>query len=84
MHPQRELNDSIIYDAEYTQDIFKRLDEQRHHIAIMCVGLGVYKDVYEAKQGIRGIITIFGLYTFILIDQMIKDSDYKFKHLLYR
>lgn len=49
-HPQRELNDSIIYDAEHLQDIQKRLDEMRHEVAINCVKLGIYKDVYEAKQ----------------------------------
>lgn len=29
-HPQRELNNSLIYDAEYRTEISKRLDEQRH------------------------------------------------------
>jgi hypothetical protein len=49
MHPQRELNDSIIYDAEYRLDIEKRIEEQRHQTALLCVALGLYKDTYEAK-----------------------------------
>jgi len=48
-HPQRELNDSIIYDAEYRLDIEKRIEEQRHQTALLCVALGLYKDTYEAK-----------------------------------
>jgi hypothetical protein len=35
-----------------------------------CVSLGIYKDVYEAKDGRR--------------KKMIEDSKYKYKHLLYR
>jgi hypothetical protein len=29
-HPQRELTNSIIHDAEYRAEIFKRIEEQRH------------------------------------------------------
>jgi hypothetical protein len=53
-HPQRELTNSIIYDAEYRAEIFKRIEEQRHQTALLCVQLGLYKDSYEAKQGVRG------------------------------
>ena len=69
-HPQREANDSIIYDAEFFADQYKRLDEIRHEIAMQCVNLGIYKDVYEAKAGVR--------------KKMIDESNYKYKHLLYR
>ena len=48
-HPQRELNDGIIQDAEYFQEFEKRIEENRHAIALRCVELGIYKDVYEAK-----------------------------------
>jgi len=48
----------------------KRIEEQRHQTALLCMTLGIYKDVYEAKQGVR--------------DKMIESSDYKYKHLLYR
>ena len=45
-HPQREdLYDMTIYDAEYQRDILKRLDEQRHEMAIKCVQLGIYENV---------------------------------------
>jgi hypothetical protein len=54
LHPQRELTNSIIYDAEYRAEIFKRIEEQRHQTALLCVSLGIYKDTYEAKQGVRG------------------------------
>ena len=27
MHPNRECNDSAIYDAEYLKDIYKRIEE---------------------------------------------------------
>eukprot|EP00347_Sterkiella_histriomuscorum_P000035 403377431 len=70
MHPQRERNDSIIFDAEFTRDIMKRLEEQRHQLALQCVALGIFDDVYQAKQTQR--------------DLKIKNSDYKYKHLLYR
>ena len=33
-HPNRECNDSPIYDAEYFKDIYKRIEEQRHDTAI--------------------------------------------------
>lgn len=69
-HPQRELNDSIIFDAEYFQDIQKRLNEQRHELAMHCVNLGIFKDVYEAKEPRR--------------QNTIQRSLYKYKHLLYR
>jgi hypothetical protein len=69
-HPQRELNDSIIFDAEYFQDIQKRLNEQRHELAIHCVNLGIFKDVYEAKESRR--------------QKSIHNSLYKYKHMLYR
>jgi hypothetical protein len=52
-HPNRENNDSIIQDAEYREDINKSIDEQRHEIAMKCVMLGIYKDVYEAKESSR-------------------------------
>jgi len=29
-HPQRELNDSIIYDGEQDRDTVKRIEEMRH------------------------------------------------------
>ena len=54
VHPQRELNNSIIDDAEYRRDVLKRIEEQRHQMALLCVAVGVYKDTYEAKQGVRG------------------------------
>ena len=69
-HPNRECNDSIIYDAEFFSDIYKRIDEQRHETAMQCVSLGIFKDIYEAQEGKR--------------KKMIADSDYKYKHLLYR
>jgi hypothetical protein len=53
VHPQRELSDAVIYDAEYRQDIQRRIEEQRHQTALVCVALGIYKDTYEAKQGVR-------------------------------
>jgi hypothetical protein len=53
MHPQRELNDSIIDSEEVKRDIQKRIEEYRHEAALKCVAFGIYKDVYEAKQGIR-------------------------------
>ena len=53
-HPQREMTNAIIDDAEYRTDINKRVEEQRHQTAILCVALGIYKDTYEAKQGVRG------------------------------
>jgi hypothetical protein len=81
LHPQRELNDNVIYNAEYLLDIQKRIEEQRHQTALVCVALGIYKDTYEAKQGIRG--KWVGLMT-LCIDKMIRASDYKYKHLLYR
>jgi hypothetical protein len=81
MHPQRELNDSIIYDAEYLLDVQKRIDEQRHQTALVCVALGLFKDTYEAKQGRRGKKFVINI---LKIDKMIKASDYKYKHLLYR
>ena len=37
---------------------------------MQCVNLGIYKDVYEAKAGVR--------------KKMIDESNYKYKHLLYR
>lgn len=49
-NPQREDRDDLtIYDAEYAADIYKRLDEQRHDMAIKCVQLGVYRNIIEAK-----------------------------------
>jgi hypothetical protein len=54
VHPQRELTDAIIFDAEYRQDIQRRIEEQRHQTALACVAAGLYKDTYEAKQGVRG------------------------------
>jgi hypothetical protein len=51
-------------------DIGKRIEEQRHAVAIQMVNLNICKDTYEAKQGIRS--------------QQIEASDYKFKHLLYK
>ena len=53
-HPQREETNGLIDDAEYRTDIAKRIEEQRHQTAILCVTLGLYKDTYEAKQGVRG------------------------------
>lgn len=53
-HPQRELTNGLIDDAEYRTDIAKRIEEQRHQTAILCVTLGLFKDTYEAKQGVRG------------------------------
>jgi hypothetical protein len=53
-HPQREETNALIDDAEYRTDIAKRIEEQRHQTAILCVTLGLYKDTYEAKQGVRG------------------------------
>lgn len=58
VNPERELTDSIIYDAEYRQDIERRIEESRHQTALVCVALGLYKDTYEAKQGVRGIVTL--------------------------
>jgi hypothetical protein len=53
-HPQREdIYDSIIYDAEFKADIYKRLNEQRHQVALKCVQLGIYKDIYEANNDQR-------------------------------
>jgi hypothetical protein len=66
----RETTDQVIYDTEYLQDIDKRIEEQRHELAMQCVSLGIYKDVYEAKEGRRR--------------KMIEESNYKYKHLLYR
>ena len=37
-HPQREDRDDMtIYDAEYVGDMEKRMEEQRHDMAIKCV-----------------------------------------------
>ena len=41
--------DSTIYDAEWEADAKKRMNEQRHEMAIKCVELGIYKDIYEAN-----------------------------------
>ena len=49
-HPMREDSiDSTIYDAEWEADAKKRMNEQRHEMAIKCVELGIYKDIYEAN-----------------------------------
>ncbi len=70
-HPQRETQDySAIFDAEYMNDLSKLLEEQRHEVAIECVKLGIYKDVVEAKSMQRKV--------------RMEQSDYKFKHLLFR
>ncbi|CDW87750.1 UNKNOWN [Stylonychia lemnae] len=69
-HPVRELNDSIIYDGEHDRDLLKRIDESRHQIALQLVAMGMYQDIFEAKEGQR--------------ERMIKDSNYRYKHLLYR
>ena len=53
-HPQREETNGLIDDAEYRTDIAKRIEGQRHQTAILCATLGLYKDTYEAKQGVRG------------------------------
>ena len=52
------MTNAIIYDAEYRAEIFKRIEEQRHQTALLCVNLGIYKDTYEAKQGVRGKNTL--------------------------
>lgn len=72
----------IIYDAEFLQDIRRRLDERRHQVALECVAHGVYKDTYEAKQGVRGKNIVYWIN--FNIDKMISDSKYKYKHLLYK
>lgn len=69
-HPVRELNDSIIYDGEHDRDMVKRIEESRHQIALQLVAMGFYKDIFEAKEGQR--------------ERMIRDSNYRYKHLLYR
>ena len=48
----------------------KRINEQRHEMAIKCVQLGIYKDIYEALEGQRNL--------------MVERSKYKYKALLYR
>lgn len=50
MHPQRELNDSVIFDAEFLKDLEKRVEEQRHEMALKCVDLGIFQNVYQAKE----------------------------------
>ena len=71
IHPNREdSDDSIINDAEFRADVMKRLNEQRHEMAIKCVKLGIYKDTYEALEGHRKV--------------MVQRSQYKYKDLLYR
>ncbi len=69
-HPARELNNGEINDAEYLMITRKRLDEMRHQTALKCVELGIFKDIFEAKEYNRKL--------------MIKQSDYKYKHLLYK
>ena len=49
VHPAREDDwDSIILDAEFLSDIDKRLQEQRHEVAVKCVQEGIYDSIYEA------------------------------------
>ena len=70
-HPSREDQyDSTIYDAEWEADIEKRINEQRHEMAMKCVELGIYKDTYEAQKTKRAL--------------MLEKSKYKYKDLLYR
>lgn len=46
-HPQREdADDMTIADAEFQADVNKRLEEQRHEMAIKCVQFGIYKDIF--------------------------------------
>jgi hypothetical protein len=70
-HPQRETKDyGAIQDAEFKLDLQKLLDEQRHEVALDLVEKGIFKDVIQAKQMQR--------------ETRIQQSDYKYKHLLYR
>ena len=41
---------SLINDAEHLQDLNQMNDEKRHEVALQAVELGIYKDVFEAKQ----------------------------------
>ena len=59
-----------IYDAEYLADIRRRIEEQRHDMAIKCVQLGIYTNIVQAKAQIR--------------QESQEKSTYKYKHLLYR
>ena len=70
-HPAREdMYDSAIQDAEFIADANKRLAEQRHEVAIKAVEYGIYPSTYAAMQSER--------------EMMVRNSNYKYKHLLYR
>ena len=70
-HPAKEDRyDSFIFDAELEEDHRRKHQEQRHEMALKCVELGIYKDTYEANKDYR--------------KDMLKNSNYKYKHLLYR
>jgi exonuclease III len=53
-HPQREdETDLTIYDAEFMADVQRRLDEQRHDMAMKCVQMGIYPNIIKAKEQMR-------------------------------